>query len=82
MDEWIRRKLRCLRLKQRKRTCSIAEFLHQLGVPKWRAWIGALSGKGWWRQSGSPPAMEGMNLAWFDSLGLENLVQRYGQLNR
>ena len=82
MDEWIRRKLRCLRLKQRKRTGSIAEFLHQLGVPKWRAWIGALSGKGWWRRSGSPPAMEGMNLAWFDSLGLVSLVQRYGQLNR
>jgi RNA-directed DNA polymerase len=82
MDEWIRRKLRCLRLKQRKRTGSIAEFLHGLGVPKWRAWIGALSGKGWWRQSGSPPAMEGMNLAWFESLGLVSLVQRYGQLNR
>jgi hypothetical protein len=32
--------------------------------------------------SGSPPAMEGMNLAWFDSLGLVNLVQRYEQLNR
>lgn len=82
LDEWIRRKLRCLRLKQRKRTGSIAEFLHQLGVPKWRAWIGALSGKGWWRQSGSPPAMEGMNLAWFESLGLVSLVQRYEQLNR
>ena len=82
MDEWIRRKLRCLRLKQRKRTYSIAEFLHQPGVPKWRAWIGALSGKGWWRRSGSPPAMEGMNLAWFESLGLVNPVQRYGQLNR
>ncbi len=37
MDQWIRRKLRCLRLKQRKRTFAIAEFLHQLGVPQWRA---------------------------------------------
>jgi RNA-directed DNA polymerase len=82
MDEWIRRKLRCLRLKERKRTGSIAEFLHELGVPKWRTWIGALSGKGWWRQSGSPPAMEGMTLAWFESLGLVSLVQRYEQLNR
>ena len=82
LDEWIRRKLRCLRLKQRKRAGPIAEFLHQLGVPKWRAWIGALSGKGWWRLSGSPPAMEGMTLAWFESLGLVNLVQKYGQLNR
>jgi RNA-directed DNA polymerase len=81
LDEWIRRKLRCLRLKQRKRAGPIAEFLHQLGVPKWRAWIGALSGKGWWRLSGSPPATEGMTLAWFESLGLVNLVQRYEQLN-
>ena len=82
LDEWIRRKLRCLRLKQRKRAGPIAQFLQQLGVPEWRAWIGALSGKGWWRRSGSPPAMEGMNLAWFDSLGLVSLVERYGQLNR
>jgi RNA-directed DNA polymerase len=82
LDEWIRRKLRCLRLKQRKRAGPIAEFLHQLGVPKWRAWIGALSGKGWWRLSGSPPATEGMSLAWFESLGLVSLVQRYELLNR
>jgi RNA-directed DNA polymerase len=82
MDEWIRRKLRCLRLKQCKRAKPIADFLHRLGVPEWRAWIGALSGKGWWRLSSSPPAMEGMTLAWFDSLGLVSLVRRYEQLNR
>ncbi len=82
LDEWVRRKLRCLRLKQCKRAKPIADFLHRLGAPKWRAWIGALSGKGWWRLSGSPPAMEGMTRAWFESLGLVNLVQRHGQLNR
>jgi len=82
MDAWLRRKLRCLRLKQRKRAGPIAVFLRQLGVPTRRAWIGALSGKGWWRQSGSPPAMEGMNLAWFESVGLVSLAQRYKLLNR
>lgn len=30
--------------------------------------IGALGGKRWWRSSGSPPAMAGMNLAWFEPL--------------
>ena len=30
---WVRRKLRCVRLKQRKRAKSIADFLHGLGVP-------------------------------------------------
>jgi RNA-directed DNA polymerase len=82
LDEWTRRKLRCLRLKQCKRTKPIAELLQRLGVPQRRAWIGALSGKGWWRLSGCPPMMEGMSLAWFNRLGLVNLVQRYGQLNR
>jgi RNA-directed DNA polymerase len=80
LDEWIRRRLRCYRLKACKRAITIAEFLHRLGVPKWRAWIGALSGKGWWRLAGSPPAAEGMSLEWFEAQGLVSLVQRYGQL--
>jgi RNA-directed DNA polymerase len=82
LDEWIRRKLRCLRLKQCKRTKPIADFLQRLGVPQRRAWIGALSGKGWWRVSGSPPATEGMSLAWFESQGLVSLTARYELLNR
>jgi RNA-directed DNA polymerase len=81
MDQWLRRRLRCLRLKQCKRTKTIAAFLHRLGVPKWRAWIGALSGKGWWRLSDAPPAHEGMTTAWFESIGLVSLTERYVQLN-
>jgi len=33
MDEWTRRKLRCVRLKQRKRGRSVTAFLVSLGVP-------------------------------------------------
>jgi len=82
LDQWIRRKLRCVRLKQCKRTKAIADLLQRLGVPKVRAWIGASSGKGWWRSSDCPPVNEGMSLAWFGELGLVSLVQRYGQLHR
>jgi RNA-directed DNA polymerase len=82
MDQWLRRRLRCYRLKACKRVKAIADFLHHLGVPKRRAWIGALSGKGWWRVAGSPPAMEGMSLAWFESQGLVSLVRRHEQLKR
>ena len=82
LDQWLRRRLRCLRLKQCKRVKAIADLLRRHGVPAWRAWIGALSGKGWWRRSGSPPATEGMPLAWFESLGLVSLSARYAQLNR
>lgn len=77
MDKWLRRRLRCLRLKQCKRTKPIADFLQRLGVPEWRAWITALSGKGWWRLAATPSAHEGMNMRWFETLGLANLTRRY-----
>ena len=37
MDNWVRRKLRCYRLKQRKRGSSITDYLIRLGVPRERA---------------------------------------------
>ena len=80
LDEWIRRKLRCVRLKQRKRAKPIADFLRSLGVPEWNAWILALSGKGWWRKSGAPQANQAMSIAWFKAQGLVSLSERYAEL--
>jgi RNA-directed DNA polymerase len=80
LDEWIRRKLRCIRLKQRKRTKSIADFLRSLGVPERSAWLLALSGKGWWRKSGTPQANQAMSIAWFRAQGLVSLSERYAEL--
>jgi RNA-directed DNA polymerase len=82
LDEWIRRKLRCVRLKQRKRTKPIADFLQSQGVPEWRAWLLALSGKGWWRMAGSPQAAEAMPNAWFKQQGLVSLTERYATLHQ
>ena len=36
-----------------ERSKAIADFLQGLGVPEWRAWLLAGSGKGWWRLAGS-----------------------------
>lgn len=80
LDEWVRRKLRCVRLKQRKRAKPIADFLGGLGVPKRRAWLLAKSGKGWWRMAGSPQATEAMTLQWFQDRRLANLTDRYLEL--
>jgi len=77
---WVRRKLRCVRLKQRKRAKSITDFLHGLGVPWDRCWTTAASGKGWWRMAHTPAAQEGMNNAWFQVQGLVNPLDRYLQL--
>ena len=82
LDQWLRRKLRCYRLKQRKRTKSIADFLMAQGVPEWRSWLLALSGKGWWRMAGSPQANEAMPIQWFQQIGLINLTNRYLLLTR
>jgi hypothetical protein len=80
LGSWVRHKLRCVRLKQRKRAKSIADFLHGLGVPWNRCWTTAACGKGWWRTAQSPAAWEGMNLAWFTAQGLVNPTERYLQL--
>ncbi len=82
LDAWVRRKLRCVKLKQRKRRKPIADFLRQQGVPTWRAWLLALSGVGWWRKSGCPQATEAMPDAWFNSIGLLNLTGKYVQLQQ
>ncbi len=77
LGRWVRRKLRCVRLKQRKRSTSIADFLHGRGVPERRCWLTAPGGKGWWRLAASPPAHEAMNHAWFRAQGLVDRLERY-----
>jgi len=80
IDEWLRRKLRCVRLKQCKRPWPIANFLMKCGVPARKAWPLAVSGKGWWRRSGSPPANAAMTLQWFAKHGLVSLQAHHAAL--
>jgi RNA-directed DNA polymerase len=80
LDGWVRRRQRCVRLKQCKWTKTICDFLHRRGVTLRDAWLTALSGKGWWRLAGTPGANQAMNNQWFDESGLVNLVQRYETL--
>lgn len=77
IDGWTRRRLRCLRLKQCKRTMTIVRWLRSLGMQETRCWLTALSGKGWWRLSNSPAVSEAMNKEWFALQGYFSLVQHY-----
>lgn len=81
LDAWIRRKLRCYRLKQCKRVYTLQQFLHRQGVAKWQSWILALSGKGLWRKSGCPQSCQAMGNDWFLKLGLYNLTLNYATFN-
>jgi len=82
LDSWIRRKLRCYRLMQRRRNYPIATFLINLGVNMRVAWITALSGKGWWRLSGTPAMQQAMSIEWFGKQRLINLEQQAMLLKR
>ena len=73
LDCWIRRKLRCYRLKQRGKCKSLSNFLMGLGVPEENARKTASSGKGWWRLANAPALKQAMSNAWFDKQGLINL---------
>lgn len=74
---WLRRRIRCFRLKQCKRAIGIARFLRKLKVPEWRSWLLALSSKGWYHKSCTPQAHEGMNREWFASIGLFDMHAYY-----
>ena len=82
IDGWIRRKLKCFRLKQCKRTIGIVRWLRKLGVEEKLSWRMALSGKGWWRISNSPALNIGMNNMWFAEQGYYSLSENYKSLHR
>ena len=82
LDRWIRRKLRCYRLKQCKRVIGIVRWLRKLGVEQTLYWRTALSGKSWWRLSNSPGANIGMSNHWFTEQGYYSLYDNYKALHR
>jgi RNA-directed DNA polymerase len=79
-DEWIRRKLRCYRLKQCKRGSTIAKLLQRLGASPSLAHRVASSGKGWWRLSLTRPVHQAMSQEWFATQGLASLLAKYDAL--
>jgi RNA-directed DNA polymerase len=81
LDAWIRRKLRCFRIKQTKRVIGLVRFLKKQGVETYQSWIIALSGRGWWRKSAAPQIHQAMNNFWFREQNLFNLSLNYERLN-
>ncbi len=80
IEGWLRRRLKCFRIKQCKRKISTVRFLIKLGVEKQLSWRTALSGKGWWRLSNSPAISIGMNNRWFAEQGFFSLSLEYEKL--
>lgn len=70
IGQWLRRRMRCLQIKQCKGTYAIYRLLTSLGENAESAWKLALSGKGWWRLAETPQAHRAMDLRWFKEMGL------------
>ncbi len=80
LDSWIRRKLRCYRLKQWKNSQTIKANLIRLGVKPRSARETSSSGKGWWRLSRTPALHKGLSNRWFEEQGLLNLQNQVTRL--
>lgn len=77
LDGWIRRRLRCYRLKQCGRVYTVFKFLRSLGVNESKAWNAVVYGGGWWHLSAKVSCQNAMNLSWFEGQGLYSLGSLY-----
>jgi group II intron reverse transcriptase/maturase len=76
IDGWIRRKVRCYRLKQCGRRYTIYKLLRSLGIPERKSWNAIMYSQGWWQLSKKNAVGQAMNLIWFSQLGLQSSYLR------
>ena len=77
LDQWLRQRLRCVRIKHCKRAKPLADFLKRQGVATSQAHRAAASSKGWWRTVTCRPMKEAMPIVWFRTQGLLTLTDRH-----
>lgn len=77
LDSWIRRKLRCYKLKQKKKCSTISKYLMSLGVSEIEARQIGSSGKGWWRLSLTRALHRALDVKWFENQRLICLEKRW-----
>jgi RNA-directed DNA polymerase len=74
IDGWIRRKLRCYRLKQCGRRYTIFKLLHNMGIPETTSWNVVMYSQGWWAMSKKQAVGKAMGIKWFAQVGLHSLL--------
>jgi RNA-directed DNA polymerase len=76
LDGWLRRKLRCYRLKQCGRRYTIFKLLRSLDIPESKSWNVVMYSQGWWNMSKKTAVGHAMNLKWFSQQGLLSFYLR------
>ena len=76
LNQWIRRKLRCILWRQMKKVKTLAKRLIERGLDKERAWKSAVNGRGAWWNSGASHMNEAYPTRYFNQLGLIPLTMK------
>mgnify|MGYP003393694533 CR=1 FL=1 len=74
LNQWIRRKLRCILWRQMKKVYTRAKRLMKRGLNKERALKSAVNGRGPWWNSGASHMNEAYPTKYFNQLGLATLT--------
>ena len=81
IDEWLRRKIRCVYWKQWKRVRTKFKALKRLGVPEWQAWQWANSRKAYWRVAGFGILSRALNNSKLNEFGWTMLSSQYAKVH-
>lgn len=76
LDGWIRRKLRCYRLKQCGTRYTTYKLLRSLGVAEQPSWNVVMYTQGWWDMTRREAVNQALNIKWFTLQGLQSLYLR------
>jgi RNA-directed DNA polymerase len=77
LDQWIRRRIRCILWRQWKRAYTRAKNLMKRGLPEERAWVSATNGRGPWWNAGASHMNQAFPKRFFDRQGLVSLLDRH-----
>jgi len=77
LDQWTRRRLRCILWRQWKRSYTRAKKLMGRGLPEERAWKSATNGRGPWWNAGASHMNHAFPKSYFDRLGLVSLLDQH-----
>jgi RNA-directed DNA polymerase len=81
LDEWLRRKLRCILWRQWKKPRTRAKRLMERGVEQVRAYTSAYNGHGPWWNAGASHMNAAVPVKWFAQQGLVSFLARHRSFN-
>jgi RNA-directed DNA polymerase len=77
LDEWLRRRFRCILWRQWKRPYTRARRLMSRGLAEEQAWKSATNGRGPWWNAGASHMNHAYPKIYFDHLGLVSLLDQH-----